>query len=193
MSPRSKIENEVLRSTSIEKIVNAAIELFSAQGYERTSISQIASKAGISKGLIYNYFESKQALLRGVFDFFSSQEEEIMANVVDENPRKFLKNLFRWTFKEIRNRPDFWKMIMGLSLQPDMFDFIHEMAVTKMKTFHPLLENLLEASGVSNAHQEARLVAAQLDGIVIHYLLVKDDYPLDEIENYLIEKYCYEK
>jgi AcrR family transcriptional regulator len=190
MSPRNKDQNETIRKASISKIINASIELFSKQGFETTSVSHIAKKAGISKGLIYNYFDSKQALLKGVFDYFTSEEENIMVEVADEDPKIFLGNLFRFTFRELRDRPEFWKMVMGMSIQPDMYSFVHEMAVEKMNVYFPLLEELLNGCGVKHAHQEAKLLAAQLDGIVIHFLLVREGYPLIEIENYLIEKYC---
>ncbi len=192
MSPRNKDQNETIRKASIAKIVTASIELFSTKGFETTSVSQIAKKAGISKGLIYNYFESKNALLKGVFDYFASEEENIMSEVEDENPRIFLGNLIRLTFKELRNRPEFWKMVMGMSIQPDMYSFIHKMAVEKMRVYFPLLEELLAGCGIEHPKQEAKLVAAQLDGIVIHYLLIREGYPLQEVEDYLIEKYCKE-
>jgi len=92
----------------------------------------------------------------------------------------------------LKARPDFWKMVMGMSIQPDMYSFIHEMALEKMNKYFPLFEELLKGCGIDHPHQEAKLVAAQLDGIVIHYLLAKEGYPLDEVEKYLIEKYCTE-
>ncbi|PLX21155.1 MAG: hypothetical protein C0599_08290 [Salinivirgaceae bacterium] len=51
-----------------EKIVDAAITLFGENGFHNTSISQIAKNAGVSKGLMYNYFESKEELLKYIFD-----------------------------------------------------------------------------------------------------------------------------
>jgi len=190
MSPRNKEDNEAIRKTSIEKIVTASIELFAKQGYESTSISQIASLAGVSKGLIYNYFDSKLDLLKGVFDYFRSEEENLMLEVVHEDPKIFLENIFTLTFKELKARPEFWTMIMGMSIQPDMYSFVHKMALEKMTMYFPILEELLKGCGIEHPKQESKLLAAQLDGIVIHYLLAREDYPLDEVEEYLIEKYC---
>jgi len=45
-----------------EKILRAAKEVFSAQGFEDTTIEQIAEKAGIGLGTTYNYFKSKEEL-----------------------------------------------------------------------------------------------------------------------------------
>ena len=46
-----------------QEILEAALDLFSVQGFEATSISQIASAVGIRKASLYSHFESKQAIL----------------------------------------------------------------------------------------------------------------------------------
>ena len=45
------------------EILDAALELFSVQGYGATSVSQIADAVGIRKASLYSHFESKQAIL----------------------------------------------------------------------------------------------------------------------------------
>lgn len=46
-----------------QEILNAALDLFSEQGYEATSISQIAAAAGIRKSTMYSHYVSKQDIL----------------------------------------------------------------------------------------------------------------------------------
>ena len=46
-----------------QEILKASLELFSVQGFEATSLSQIASAVGIRKASLYSHFESKQAIL----------------------------------------------------------------------------------------------------------------------------------
>ena len=46
--------------------MDAALELFVTYGYQGTTISQIAKKASVSKGLLYNYFKSKEELLHEI-------------------------------------------------------------------------------------------------------------------------------
>ena len=45
------------------QILDAAITLFDEQGFSTTKISDISDKAGISKGLVYRYFNSKEEIL----------------------------------------------------------------------------------------------------------------------------------
>ena len=64
------------RGNTKQGILEAALELFSVQGFEATSISQIASAVGIRKASLYSHFESKQAILdalvRDVLDQYAA-------------------------------------------------------------------------------------------------------------------------
>ena len=51
------------RGNTKQEILKASLELFSVQGFEATSISQIAGAVGIRKASLYSHFESKQAIL----------------------------------------------------------------------------------------------------------------------------------
>ena len=56
-----------------EKIMDAAIALFSDQGYEMVSMRDIAKAVGINAASIYNHFPSKRDLLLGSYDFYAQQ------------------------------------------------------------------------------------------------------------------------
>lgn len=49
-----------------DAVLDAALSLFSHYGYQRTSMEDVARKAGISKGAIYLYFESKEEIFRAL-------------------------------------------------------------------------------------------------------------------------------
>ena len=51
------------RGNTKYEILEASLELFSVQGFEATSISQIADAVGIRKASLYSHFENKQAIL----------------------------------------------------------------------------------------------------------------------------------
>ncbi len=54
------------RGNTKQVILEASLELFSVQGFEATSISQIAGAVGIRKASLYSHFESKQAILDAI-------------------------------------------------------------------------------------------------------------------------------
>jgi AcrR family transcriptional regulator len=62
MPPRSKEAFEAMRETSRNKIESAALTLFAKRGLS-VKVEELAASAGISKGLLYSYYPSKEALI----------------------------------------------------------------------------------------------------------------------------------
>lgn len=58
------------------RIIDAATRVFARKGYNGTRISEVAQKAGIGKGTIYEYFRSKEALFFTVFEHLINQTGE---------------------------------------------------------------------------------------------------------------------
>jgi AcrR family transcriptional regulator len=50
-----------------QRLIRAALELFSSRGYHDTTTAQIAKKAGVAEGTIYRHFPSKQHLLNELY------------------------------------------------------------------------------------------------------------------------------
>jgi AcrR family transcriptional regulator len=48
-------------------ILDAAVRVFAGQGYEASRVGDVASAAGVAYGLVYHYFDSKEAVLEAVF------------------------------------------------------------------------------------------------------------------------------
>ena len=57
---------------TISQIISAATELFCRSGYDATGVSEICSKAGVSKGAFYHHFPSKQALFLTILNHWLS-------------------------------------------------------------------------------------------------------------------------
>ena len=190
MSPRTAIQNEQIRADSKHKIMDAAFNLIAKNGYEATSIAMIAKNAGVSKGLLYNYFTSKEELVKALVFGAMEEGDNVIGDLMDSNPSTTLKNIFLWFFKEMRERPEHWKLITELTFKIEKFDFVHDIVTSKMTEYVAFFEELLIQVGHENAKNEARVISAILDGIGFHALMMMEDYPLDEMEEYLIKKYC---
>ncbi len=120
MSPRTKEQFEKIRESTSTRILDAALELFAVNGFHATSISQIAEKAGISKGLMYNYFENKDDLLRKIIEEGFRQLQEMMGGIYSEtDPRKALEKLIRLSLSQIKNNPTYWRLYMSVILQSE--------------------------------------------------------------------------
>jgi AcrR family transcriptional regulator len=64
--------------TTVEAILEAAIDLLGAHGYARTSTNRIAARAGVSVGSLYQYFPNKDAIVTALFERHALGIEEIV-------------------------------------------------------------------------------------------------------------------
>ncbi len=63
------------RGSTKREILEAALELFSVQGYEATSVSQIADAVGIRKASLYSHFSGKQEILDTLLETLTEEYE----------------------------------------------------------------------------------------------------------------------
>jgi AcrR family transcriptional regulator len=68
MSPRGKQLNEQMRTDAIAKITQAALEVFASYGYYGSTMEKIMKASGLSKGLLYHYFPSKEKVFFHLVD-----------------------------------------------------------------------------------------------------------------------------
>ena len=193
MSPRTPEQNEQIRAESKHRIMEAAFKLIAKKGYESTSIAMIAKEAGVSKGLLYNYFESKEELIKALVWGLMDEGDKLVGEMMGDEPGRTLKGLIQWFFQEMRERPDHWKLITEIAFQIEKFDFVHEIVVAKMNEYISFIEVMLTQMGYKNALDEARILSALFDGIGAQAIMAREDYPLDEMEKYLLKKYCNEE
>jgi len=89
------------------KIINAAWDLFYEQGYDDTTVEEIISESGTSKGSFYHYFEGKDALLGSLSYIFDEEYEKLQVKMPEDMPCfEKLIYLNRELFKMIEDRID---------------------------------------------------------------------------------------
>jgi AcrR family transcriptional regulator len=67
-SPPKKPLRERIRETTVAAIMEAAEEVFADQGLHAAHMGDIAARAGVAVGTLYNHFEDREALLAGLLD-----------------------------------------------------------------------------------------------------------------------------
>lgn len=83
------------RGNKRQEIIEVALDLFSINGYEATSISQIAEAVGVKKASIYFHFESKQDIMDSIIECITKEYDEhsILVNCKWDNP-EFVGTVF---------------------------------------------------------------------------------------------------
>src|SRR5919197_3489540 len=80
-----------------QRLVRAALELFTTQGYHDTTTPQISRKAGVAEGTIYRHFDSKQHLLNELYRGAARWAGRVVkeADALNVRPREKLAELAR--------------------------------------------------------------------------------------------------
>ncbi|HEX5403338.1 MAG TPA: TetR/AcrR family transcriptional regulator [Pseudonocardiaceae bacterium] len=121
------------------RIQAIALELFAEQGYEKTSLREIAERLGVTKAALYYHFKTKEDIVASLFDDFLSHVDEITEwarnQVVDEASRK-----------EVVRR--YAQMLNGPGEAVIQFVHGNQSAVRDLKDSDHLFERFRELSGL---------------------------------------------
>jgi AcrR family transcriptional regulator len=102
------MKNEDKKRQKREAIMQAALQLFSLQGFHKTTIPDIAKKLGMSVGNLYNYFSSKDVLAQEIIRYTSEVlgEEIRRINESDLETRAKIKAIVAVYFTMAKERPE---------------------------------------------------------------------------------------
>jgi AcrR family transcriptional regulator len=188
MSPRSPEQFEEIRESRRKQIMDAALELFALEGYANCSIAQLAKHTGISKGLMYNYFESKEALLidiidEGMQDIMTILDPNMDGSLDPDEVEGFIRN----TFRGIRENLHFWILFITVVLQPPVKEFLAGKPFSSvMERFGPRLLDYFERMGFEDPMLEMLTFSAMIEGYGILLVYI---YPGDELPEEAIKKF----
>jgi len=131
--------NASIEQSTKQKLQNTALDLFSHEGYDQTSIDAIVKKAGVSKGAFYHYFTTKEEVLEGIIANFA-EEIKALTEQIALNP-------------EISGREKFNQAVMAIqdykfaNLEELLkFDkFLRQGNILDLKLSHELLKKIVES------------------------------------------------
>ena len=191
MSPRTIEQFDEIRQQSRARIMEAALELFGSFGYHATSISAIAKKAEISKGLMYNYFESKEDLLHAIIIENIEEYEDRWNDVFNTEipPFEKLELAVEKAIEMVREDTHHWQLLTSLAFQPDIMKGLEDVLGQKKVEVMGQLVAIFTELGWEEPMKETFFYGAFMDGMFLHYLQMTDAYPLDDMKNYLLKRY----
>lgn len=128
------------------EILQQALSIFLKRGYESTSLNDLISEAGLSKGMFYHYFSSKEELLRGLFDMVADQTFEALEPALVERdvaPLKRLQNVLDRSAEIRLTQVELIRSILGTTFKPENDILFQGIARAWVKRFAPALADLI--------------------------------------------------
>ncbi|MFJ5749118.1 TetR/AcrR family transcriptional regulator [Peribacillus frigoritolerans] len=192
--PRTPEENDRIRQASKEKIRAAAMELFIKQGYYATSISDIAKHAGISKGLLYNYYKGKEELLSEMVEARIKEVVEVMEEAFTLNtPREQLEHIINGAIDNIHQKPEVHRFYLHLQTQPEsdeeLIKYSHLIIEENARQFEFQCK-IFESMGETEPRKRSLYFSSVLQGIMLMISTYQQGFPIEEIKNQIISEFC---
>jgi AcrR family transcriptional regulator len=96
---------EKLAAVKRDQILQAARAVFAEKGFHPATIKDVAARAGVADGTVYNYFENKTALILGLLDHFnqSDRRETDFGSIESIGLEAFVRQYTRVRFELLSN------------------------------------------------------------------------------------------
>jgi AcrR family transcriptional regulator len=134
-----------------QEITEAAFATFAEKGYAAARVEEVAKRAGVSKGLLYLYFKTKEELFKAVVRSVVIPRVDALVSEIDNtglSTERFVRGPVLDFMKQIPGSPVsvvIRLMIAEAPKHPDLVDFYWEKVVSRgMQAFRELLERGVE-------------------------------------------------
>ena len=141
------------REDAKKRIIQAASEVFREKGYYRSTMDDIASRLGISKGAIYQYFDSKEGILAALYSGAPANLRTLFSAEASKDPIRGSKEVFN-KMATRANASLFVDFLAEASRNPGFQKVLRE----NIKEFTGVLEDVLRANDAKAGAEEAQLI-----------------------------------
>ncbi len=168
-----------------QRILEAAIQVFSENGFFNSRVSEIATRAGVADGTIYLYFKSKEQILREALDgAFNSFFEEVQAAIAKlDDPREQLRTIASHHLRGLGSNRNLAIVVQTELRQSANFirEFSHQHIVDYLNVVREVVRQG-QAMGIFRKEIQDRIFAncffGALDEIVTSWVLAERPYDL---------------
>ncbi len=135
-----------------DEIAQAAFEAFAAKGYSATRVEEVAKRAGVSKGLLYLYFKTKEELFKAVIRNVVVRRIDVLIAALDEpnqSAEEFIRGPMLGLLKQMPGSPI--AVVIRLLIaegpkHPDLVDYYWDNVASRgLQAFQRLLDRAVES------------------------------------------------
>lgn len=176
-----------------EKLINAAIELMSKNGYHRTTVADIVKTAGVAQGTFYLYYDSKKKLFLSLMERFYSLLQDALLGVgwdiesitsqeeIAQKIRLAIQNILLVYQDNAILARIFLREAMGL--EPD-FAELWDSIIEKLAAFAALIMDQSIERGLlppQNSQIVAHCVVGMIERVAYYWLFQENEFELEEV------------
>src|SRR5690625_13874 len=192
--PRTPEENERIRQRSRENILAAAMELFIKKGYHATSISDVALLAGISKGLLYNYYQGKEQLISEMVEARIRGVAEVIEGTSKfKSPPEQLRYIIESAVDNVYANPNEYRFYLHLQTQPEedeeLIKYSKRLIEENARQFELQCE-IFKKLKVKEPRKRSLYFSSTLQGIMLMISTYPQQFPIEEIKAQVIYEFC---
>jgi len=170
-----------------QRILEAAIDVFSEKGFSRATTSEIAKRAGVAEGTIFRYFKIKKDILRGILIQMISLAGEpviiegvgkILLNTENKNLREVLKSFIKDRLQLIESLYPMIKIIITEALyHEDIREAFFENVTSKGVEIFNIFHNQMVERGLIRKNVDALAVARSIMGNIFLFVVTRQFFP----------------
>jgi TetR/AcrR family transcriptional regulator, cholesterol catabolism regulator len=155
------------------RIGRAAADLFRERGYEKTTVEEIAERADVAKGTIFNHYPSKEALLEVVAEEMFEEVQAALGPLEDwgDTSRELIRRLFLEMARVAENNRALFRVLLFERLK-GMYDCAAEDALPPPALMLRRIVALAQDRGEIREDVEVEQVATVLEAALLASLLV---------------------
>lgn len=173
----------------MEAIEQAALELFAHKGYGNTSIALIAKEAGISKGLLYNYYTSKDHLLKSILTKAMDSGDHLLnlEMLSAYEPKEIIEMLVKGAIELYKTNPAYWKLMTSMVFQDEIIKEVGDIMIEKSRVGLAMMVPVFKKLKYPDPKAHAILFGVALDGIFLQTFSLNNEYNMEEMMDYVIK------
>ena len=188
--PRTAEQFKEIRTSRKKAILDAALHVFSEQGYHNTSIIEVSKEAGISKGLIYNYFDSKEELLDILLGSFLDDEMLAVKKVLKKPLTGFtMIEFIKLNTQILKAKLKQWKLYFSLVTQPEVIKILQDRFSEENIFITQKIMEFFKQKGDKNSEMTFTLFSTTIVGLKMSYIMDSENYPIEKIEELIIKQF----
>ena len=176
------------KKQKINQILKNSLKVLAKNGYENTTIANIAAESGVSRGILHYYFSNKEDLVSKVLVY--SSENIIQSTIKDirgKTREEIADNIIKDSIQSFKENPEFYAFLFEMWCASRRSDKIRNELiicsdiVTKSikKVLDEAIQNGLLKLDIKNTEEVSKVLLALFNGIAFEKLM----HPSKDLDN----------